>query len=946
MQASVRATERATGKPLGFGVRGQYPRPQAPSTMRAVLVGRNLQRARLDDLIARARGGASAALIVHGEPGVGKTALLDSAAALARDFTLLRIQPLEAESELAFAGLADLVRPILHVLDRIPGPQQAALAGALALGPSSPGDRFAVAAATLSLLAVAAEDSPLLALADDAHWLDAPSREALLFAGRRLDREGVVLLFGMRERDWIEQAGLDALELRGLPAADASALLDSAGAEVAPTVRKRLIAETRGNPLALLEALTTLTDAQLRGSAPISDPLAVGASLERAFAEQLRGLPSETRRALLLAAASETGSAGEIGRALAQAGLPASALVPAEREGIVALGRERIDFRHPLVRSAAYHVADAAERRDAHRALATALRAYSGERAAWHLAAASTEPDEQVAALLERSAMDALARSAYAAAARAYEAAASLSSDDADRLRRTAEAGRALWLGGEPQRAGTLLESVLDLAVEPTARADLQGLRATAMLFTRPVSETYAMLLAEADRVEPHDPARAAALLTSAALTRFMAADHEHAAETVRRALRIGVEASAVSLLAESVLGTVHAIYGEVGEALAVIEPVLDHLLSVDPLSESPFALGGACQTFNWLERWDRARTLLDRVVGAARAAGAVAMLPFPLAVLAESELRLGRFATAYAAASESAQLAADTGQTVESAFSLVTLARVEAILGHEDECRTHVAAGLDYCRRTGATSIEFFGAAALGLLELSLGHADRAVVHLAECQRLEEEFDVRLPTIHRASADLVEARIRCGSRTEAERQLVVLERQAARTGLRWPAAMAARCRGLLADDGGYEQEFETALILHGADMPFERARTLLCLGMRRRRSRRRADARAALHAALASFDVAGAQPWAEQARAELRAAGDTAEPSGDRSVRSLTAQELQVALVVAKGATNREAAASLFLSPKTVEFHLGNAYRKLGLRSRAELVRRIEGLS
>jgi DNA-binding CsgD family transcriptional regulator len=245
-----------------------------------------------------------------------------------------------------------------------------------------------------------------------------------------------------------------------------------------------------------------------------------------------------------------------------------------------------------------------------------------------------------------------------------------------------------------------------------------------------------------------------------------------------------------------------------------------------------------------------------------------------------------------------------------------------------------------------GATSIEIFGAAALGLLELSLGHADRAVVHLAECQRLEARFDIRLPTVHKSAPDYVEACIRSGAVGEAERALAVLEGQAVHTGLRWPAATAARCRGLLADEGDYEGEFETALDLHADDMAFERVRTLLCLGMRRRRSRRRADARAALHEALAFFASAGAEPWAEQARAELRAAGDVSEPSGDHSLRSLTPQELQVALVVATGATNKEAAASLFLSPKTVEFHLGNAYRKLGLRSRAELVRRVEGLS
>ena len=912
-----------------------------------VLVGRAQERARLDDLVAHARGGGSAALIVCGEPGIGKTALLESAATAATDFRILRIRPLEAESELSFAGLSDLVRPILHLLDRIPGPQRSALAGALALGPPTPGDRFAVAAATLSLLAAAAEESPLLALVDDAHCLDAPSREALLFAGRRLGREGMVLLFGIRECDWIVRSGLDTLELRGLPPEGASALVGSTGAHLTPAVRERLVADTGGNPLAMLEAISIMTEAQLLGIEPIPEPLPVGNSIERAFSEQLRGLPVETRRALLVAAASETGSAGEIVRALAEVGLKESALEPAELEGIVALGLERIEFRHPLVRSAAYHLEDPADRRAAHRALATALNTDSPDRPAWHLAAASTGPNEEVAVLLERSAAGAIARTAYAAAARTFEAAAHLSVRKDDRLRRTMEAGRALWLGGEPQRASELLEGVLDLAVDPIVRADLQRIRAAAMLFTRPVSETAEMLLAEANRVEAHDPARAASLLLEAGTAHFMAADQRRAETIVLRAMQMpGVEAGSTSVLALSVVALARAVEGEIDEVLAVSQPLYEALMSVDPLGETPLTIGAFTQTLRWLEQWDRAEALLDRLLGAARAAAAVSMLPFPLALLADFELQRGRIAGAYAAATESVQLAAETGQIVESSYSLVVLGGVEAILGHEEASRAHVAAGLDRSRQVGATSIEIFGSAALGLLELSLAHADRAVMHLTECMDLEERFDVRLPTMHRGAPDLVEACIRSGALDEAERRLTALEGQAAHTRLRWPAATAARCRGLLADEAGYEQEFETALELHGADMAFERARTLLCLGMRRRRSRRRADARDALKPALAFFEAAGAEPWAQQARTELHAAGDTPRPSTDHSLRSLTPQELQVALVVAKGATNKEAAASLFLSPKTVEFHLGNAYRKLGLRSRAELVRRVEGLS
>jgi DNA-binding CsgD family transcriptional regulator len=277
-----------------------------------------------------------------------------------------------------------------------------------------------------------------------------------------------------------------------------------------------------------------------------------------------------------------------------------------------------------------------------------------------------------------------------------------------------------------------------------------------------------------------------------------------------------------------------------------------------------------------------------------------------------------------------------------------VTLARAEAILGHDEDCRAHVAAGLDFSRRTGWHVTEIYAAAVLGLLELSRGRADRAAIHLAECARLEKQCSTGLliPTFAQWGADLVEAHIRSGAMTEAERSLAMLADLGRRTGLRWATAGAARCCGMLADEDQYERVFQTALALYGEEMAFERARALLTLGMRRRRSRRRAEARAALREALAYFERNGAEPWAAQARTELIATGEMPSRDDVGGLRSLTPQELQVALTVAQGATNREAAAALFLSPKTVEFHLGNTYRKLGVRSRAELVRRVEGLA
>jgi DNA-binding CsgD family transcriptional regulator len=909
-----------------------------------VLVGREDERKRLDELIARACGGESAALILHGEPGIGKTSLLEYAIARAAGFKVLRARPLEVESELAFAGLSELLRPILHLIDCIPGPQKAALSGALALGPPAPGDRFAVAAATLSLLAAASEDCAVLAVVDDAQWLDSPSREALLFAGRRFGSEALLLLLGMRDREWISSSALQTIELRGLPSPDVAALLGRTGARIDATVRSRLVRETRGNPLAILEAIASLSNSQLLGKAPIVHPLAVSCSLERAFAQQLDGLPLDTRQALLIAAASDSGSSVEIVRALAHAGLHANALEPAERLEVITFAGERIDFRHPLVRSAAYHSHDPVERRLAHRALATGVRAGAIERAAWHLAAASTGPDEEVAALLETSATEAFARNAYAAAASAFETAALLSPADADRVRRMMNAGRALWLAGEGERAAALLEGILDLTDEPTARADVQELRGLAMLFTSPVAETCAMLVAEAARIEPHDGERAAVLLANAALTCIMAGDLARADEIAHRALeRRGPKAVPTAAM---VLSHVRAILGEVDEAFLLVESLLESPESIDPLGDLSFVLSGTAAALVWIEQWGPAGRMLDRIISAARDAGAAAVLPFPLASVSEFELRRGKIAAAYAAAAESVQLATETGQAGLSCYSLVTLGRVEAVVGHDEDCRGHVAAGLANSRRTGANSIETYASATLGLLELSRGRADRAVIHLTESARLERQQGAYLPTVVQGAADLVEAQIRSGATTGAKRSLAILEDTACRTGLRWVNAGVARCHGMLADEDHYEHDFENALTLYGDEMAFERARTQLALGMRRRRSRRRTDARAALHEALFYFERNGAEPWAEQARAELRASGEVPAAHTNGSLRSLTAQELQVVLTVVQGLTTREAAAALFLSPKTVEFHLGNAYRKLRVRSRAELVRRVEGLN
>jgi DNA-binding CsgD family transcriptional regulator len=915
-----------------------------------VFVGRSDEQSRLAALIDGARRGQSSAVILYGEPGVGKSTLLERVMRRAEGGLVLRAQPLQSESELPFASLSDLLRPILDLRERIPDRQLAALEGALALGPPVAGDRFAVAAATLSLLAAAAEEMPVLVIVDDAHWLDAASRATLIFTGRRLGTEGILLLLAMRDREWLHESGLPAMPLAGLAPDDAAALTDAADDALEPSVRRRVISETRGNPLAILEAVATLTDAERRGQAPIAHPLAVGPALERAFADQLEDLPARTRVSLLVAAASDTGAADEIIAGLREAGIDPLALEPAERAGVVTVGGGRIAFRHPLVRSAAYHAHDPAARRSAHRALAAAVG--GGDRAAWHLAAAAAGPDEDVAGALEASGMGALTRSAYGAAASALEAAVVLSPRDEEKVRRAIGAGRALWLNGESRRAAAILQNALQWTSDPSTRASLQHLRGLAMFFTFPVSETLSTLIAEADRVERDVPLQAAQLLATASNACVMGADLRRAEDIAERASRlVAADRGRAGLMVQLTLGSVLALRGRVADGLQLIDAVFDtadRSELLDPSTELASAMFAVLPVLTWTDRWEQSRPLLEAIIGMARSAGAATGLPFWLSALSELELRSGRIAAAFAAAAESVQLAEDTGQATELTYSRVTLARVDAILGHDDECRALVRTALADSRRTGASSIEDYASSVLGLLELGRGHLDQALGHLRECPRLYERHGTGLLGVVQWAGDLLEAQVRGDEADGARHTLALVEANAQRTNVRWEQAMAARGRGMLAPDASFETEFARALEIHGDDAHFERARTLLALGMRRRRARRRAAARDALHEALGYFDSAGAEPWAEQARIELRATGEApaARHAADGSLRALTPQELQVSLTVAGGATNREAAAALFLSTKTVEFHLSNTYRKLGLRSRAELVRRVEGLA
>lgn len=912
------------------------------------MVGRDAEVATIGALVRAAREGRSGVLLVSGEPGIGKTALLAAARRAADGALVLEATGSEAESRLAFAGLADLLGPVLGLLDEIPEPQAVALRGALALGPPRPGDRFTAYAATLSLLAAAAERRPVVCIVDDAQWLDRESFEAVQFAGRRLGAEGVALLIGARTdaSPLTDATTLPHLRLRRLDDAAAARLLEEhVTASPSPEVRRALVAGAAGNPLALIEVGSGLAEAQLTGRAPLPDPLPVGPHLGRALLRPLDALPEATRRALLVASAGD-GSAAYLAEALRADDSSLSDLEPAERAGVVVVGPSRVLFSHPLVRAAVYQAAPAPDRRRAHAAHAAAAghvnEAGALGRRAWHLALASAGPDESVAAELERAAEEALGRNAHAAATEALEAAGRLSPDDAARGRRLLAAAGSAVAAGAFARATALLDEVVALVADGPQAIEAQVMRGYVEMFGGSARRAVTMLTSAADALEEDAPWMAAALLAQATAPAQLRGDGETMRRLARRADRLAADAPPEVRVIVTTAVTSAETYA--GRPFALPTGTFEHLArqatAGDPMAH--FWAVAVAQFSILNEDYPAALAWLEGFITDARATSRPSALPFPLCMRADVLLRLSRLREARADATEAAQVADETGQALMASFAHGVIARIDAICGRADDCRAHARLSIADVAVTEAEILLSYADAALGLLALGEGRLADALTRLSAIDQRLVSLGAPHPLIVPFAQDLIEARIRLGQRAEAARDLDRLAAHPAATG-RWPRAVVARCRGLLASDDDFEGFFaEAREILDGSPPPFERARIALCLGERRRRARRPSAARAPLEEALAAFEALGAAPWIAWTRRELRAAGGLPVERRPASAPSLTAQELRVALAVAEGATNKEAAAALMISPKTVEYHLARVYTKMGIRSRSELARRM----
>jgi DNA-binding CsgD family transcriptional regulator len=825
-------------------------------------------------------------------------------------------------------------------MDQIPGPQAAALESALALRPASAQGRFAVGAATLSLLAAYADEAPVAVLVDDAHWLDGSSADALLFAFRRLiaDPVAVVLTVRTGEPSLLDGADLATLRLQGLDRASAAELLRHQRDEpISQNLADRLHHDTGGNPLALLELGE---ERQRLADLPPGAPLAAGTSIASVYLLRFRSLPQRTRDALVLAAAIDSGEVPVLARAAPMLGLDLSDLIPAEAAALITVHDSRVEFRHPLARSAIYGDSPAERRRAVHRALASALPDTDVDRRAWHLALASFGPDDAASSALEQAGQRAYQRSAYEVSSRAFERAARLAPEQVRQDRLLYAAADAAWLGGLTDRATALLDEASLHDPAPELEVSIEQLRGHIATRRGPVSEAQQILLTAAERAAPIDPQRAIVMLAEAVNASFYAGDAVTMRLAAERAASLappgsGGRTAFFALIAQGMALIISGAGERGARAIRAAVEVLEHS---DELRDDPRLLAWAAMGPLWLREVNIGQALADRALAVARRKSAVGVLPFVLTHVALERAATDRWAEAQAGFYEAIALARETGQRTELCASLAHLAWLEARQGRSEQSRLNAAEALSLSRDMGLGVCEVWAIAALGDLELSLGRPEAALAHFEEQRAVLASRGIADVDLSPAP-ELVEIYLRLGRNQEATDAAEEFERDASMKAQPWALARAARCRGLLTTQDKSDRHFETALFLHGQTPDaFETGRTHLAYGSHLRRARHRVRAREQLRAAADIFDRLGADPWSETARAELAATGETARRRDLTTLNDLTAQELQIALSLAAGRTTRETAAALFLSPKTIEYHLRNVYRKLAIGSRSEL--------
>lgn len=908
---------------------------------RNTLRGRSAECATLDRLLDAVRGAESRTLVVRGEAGVGKTALLEYATGTARDFRVLRAVGVESEMELAFASLHQLCAPILDGRGRLPGPQQEALGVAFGLDGGVAPERFLVALATLSLLSEVANERPLLCVIDDAQWLDRASALAFAFVARRLLAEPIGLLFAVREPfDVRELTGLPELLLGGLSENDARVLLDSAlPGRLDDRVRDRIVAESRGNPLALLELPRGLTPAELAGGFGLPDAKPLVSRIEQSFVRRLEPLPVETRRLLLTAAAEPFGDVSLLWRAANRLGLGPEAAAPAEAAGLIKLGAQ-VRFRHPLVRSAVYRAASLPDRQEAHRALAESIDAdIDPDRRAWHRAQAAPGPDEDVAVELERSADRAQARGGIAAAAAFLQLAAELTPDPAPRGARALAAAQAKLDAGAPDAAHELLASAELTPLDELQRARLQRLRAQIAFARKRGSDAPPLLLDAAKRFEPLDAVSARETYLEAFGAAIFAGREcresgvIEVAEAARAAPAAPNRPRPIDVLLNGLARRFTERYEKsvptLTRALRAFaerdergDDRLRWLWVACPVTPEPLAP----------ELWDDEtwHELTNRAVNLARDAGALSVLPIALSYRACVHLHAGEFATASELIQESDAISRAIGNPPLPYTSLALL----AWRGQEAPALSAIESGLRDATARGEGRAIGLAHYATAVLYNGLGRYHDAS---AAAQRACAYED--LGFFGWALIELIEAGTRSDSRATAADALQQLDERTRASGTDWALGVRARSMALLSDGKAADTLYREAIERLGRSrIAVHLGRAQLVYGEWLRRENRRVDAREQLRAAHDAFSRMGAEAFAERAARELLATGESARRRTDETRASLTAQEAQIARLARDGLSNPDIGVRMFISSRTVQYHLRKVFLKLEITSRNQL--------
>ena len=903
------------------------------------LTDRRAERRVLDRLVEAVRAGESRVLVVHGELGIGKSALLEYLARRAVGCRVLQVAGVQSEMELAFAGVHQLCAPLLGRLDALPDPQREALATAFGLSGGPAPDRFLVGLAALGLLSEAAAEWPVLCMVDDAQWLDRASAQVLAFVARRLGAESVGLVFGTRVADG-DLAGLPELAVGGLPEAETRALLDVVlTGPIDARVRDEIVAETRGNPLALLELPRGLTVAELAGGFGLPGALPLAGRIEDSFRRQIEALPALTRRLLLVAAADPTGDPTLMWRAAGRLGVGTQAAGPAAEAGLAEFGG-RVRFRHPLVRSAVYRSASAVDRREAHRVLAEATDPLADpDRRAWHRAQAAAGPDEDVAAELERSAGRAQARGGLAAAAAFGERAVLLTADPARRAERTLDAAQAGLQAGAFDKALELLAMAEAGPLDELQSARADRLRGQVASASGLVSDAPPLLLKAARRLEPLEedlaretyleawraaqiaghPAGGGDLLEVSRTARAMPAPPSSSRPA-------GLLLDGLSLLVTDGPAVASPVLRQAGRAFADPDlPVSEQLR----LSWMAPVVGAAL--------WDDGGySLIERPVQLAREAGALGQLPMLLNQLASAAVWWGDFLAAASLIAEADAVCEATGARIPPYAAM----RLASLQGREAEAVPLIQAAVEEAAAVG----QGVAVAAADWATASLYHGlGQYADALAAARQAVEHAQINISMW--ALPELLEAAARTGDTQLASNTLDQLADWTRASGTDWGLGVEARCRALLSDGEAADRLYREAITRLGRTrIRPELARAHLLYGEWLRRQRRRADARGQLRTASQMLDEIGMEAFAERARRELRATGASARRRAVTVRVELTVQEAQIARLAARGLSNPEIGTRLFLSPRTVQYHLGKVFTKLDITSRAQLSRALSG--